>query len=88
MPLKPTDNKGRDHLREVVPVLLGSLVFPVIVAGGLWLAIPWPPARIVLIPMLGLALGTAILWKMLAPPERAAAERLISRLRQKLGLAS
>jgi O-antigen/teichoic acid export membrane protein len=85
---KAIGDRLRDHLREVVPVLLGSLVFPVIVAGGLWLAVPWPPARIVLIPMLGLALGTAILWKMLAPPERTAAERLMSRLRQKLGRAS
>lgn len=80
-------DRYRDYLREVAPALLASVGMPLAVAGALWWYIPWAPARLVMIPMFGLALGAAILWRMLAPAERRAADKVIGRLRQKLGLA-
>lgn len=78
-------DRYRDYLREVAPALLASLGLPLAVAGALYWFIPWEFARMILIPALGLCLSAAILWKMLAPAERRAADLVIGKIRQKLG---
>lgn len=73
-----------DHAREVLPPLLAGLVLPAIPAGLVFWLLPWPAARGVVAPLVGLPIGAVAFYFMLAPAERRAARRVLDKARARL----
>jgi O-antigen/teichoic acid export membrane protein len=77
-------DRARDHLREVVLPLGAGLLLPALPAGLVYWLLPWPSARIFVAPLVGLPIGVVAFYWMLAPVERAAAKRVLEKVRARL----
>lgn len=67
--------------REVLGALFLGLLVPAGFGALVYVYFPWPPARAVVAPIAGLAVGLVAFFLAFAEPERAAARRLLDRLR-------
>jgi O-antigen/teichoic acid export membrane protein len=67
--------------REVLGALFLGLLLPAGFGALVYLFLPWPSARIVVAPIAGLAVGLVAFFLAFAEPERAAARRVLDRLR-------
>lgn len=70
--------------REVLGALFLGLALPAAFGALVYVAVPWPSARVVIAPIAGLAVGLVAFFLAFAEPERLAARRVFDRLRARL----